>query len=48
VRRTPEFRKVEVSTIVRPEKFLNLWEEVDPDITEVDDAKKRLAGLKSQ
>jgi len=29
------------------EKFLNLWDNDDPGITEVEDAKKRLAGLRS-
>ncbi len=30
------------------EKFLDLWRNADPGIAEVEDAKKKLAGLKSQ
>ena len=29
------------------EKFLDLWKDADSDIPEVEEAKKRLAGLKS-
>ncbi len=29
------------------EKFLNLWKHADPVIAEVEDTRKRLAGLKS-
>jgi hypothetical protein len=29
------------------EKFLEVWKDADPDITEIEDAKKRLASLQS-
>ena len=37
---------VKAKAIEHYEKFLNVWKDADPGITELEDAKKRLAGLK--
>jgi hypothetical protein len=39
--------KIKARAIERYEKFLDLWKDADPDIAEVKDAKKKLAGLKN-
>jgi hypothetical protein len=33
---------------LRYEKFLSLWNDADPGIAEVEDARERLAGLKNK
>jgi tetratricopeptide (TPR) repeat protein len=43
-----ETKGLSYKAIEHYEKFLDLWKDADPGIPEVEDAKKRLAGLKSQ
>jgi len=42
------FQFREAKAIEHYEKFLDLWKDADPGIAEVEDAKKRLAGLRRQ
>ncbi len=42
-----QVRYFKAKAIEHYEKFLSLWKDADPGILEVEDAKKRVAGLKS-
>jgi len=41
-------RKAKGSNIEHYEKLLDPWKDANPGIAEVEDARKRVAGLKSQ
>jgi hypothetical protein len=40
--------KIPAKAIEFYEKFLDLWKDANPGIAEVEDARERLAGLKSK